>query len=89
MRNEKMYRLRIERGLTQREVAEAVGISQSAYAMIEGGHRHPRKAIEKKLADFFGVTVDELFFAENNHETQYEDELDAERDDENSDSNHP
>jgi len=62
-----MYQLRRERGLTQRQVAEAVGIRQSAYAMIESGHRHPRKAIEKKLADFFGVTVDELFFAHNNH----------------------
>ncbi len=61
LRNEKMYQLRRQRGLTQRQVAEAVGIKQSAYAMIESGHRHPRKAIEKRLADFFGVTVDELF----------------------------
>lgn len=38
-------------GLSQRQVAEAVGISQSSYAMIEGGHRHPRKEVEKKLAD--------------------------------------
>ena len=52
--NEKMYQLRRQRGLTQRQVAEAVGIRQSAYAMIESGHRHPRKAIEKRLADFFG-----------------------------------
>lgn len=65
-----MYQLRRQRGLTQRQVAEAVGIRQSAYAMIESGHRHPRKAIEKRLADFFGVTVDELFFAPSNHETR-------------------
>lgn len=68
MRNEKMYRLRLKMGLTQRQVAEAVGISQSSYAMIEAGRRHPRKEVEKKLADFFGVTVDELFFSQNNHE---------------------
>lgn len=58
-----MYRLRLKMGLTQRRVAEAVGISQSSYAMIESGRRHPRKEVEKKLADFFGVTVDELFLA--------------------------
>lgn len=57
-------------GLSQRQVAEAVGISQSSYAMIEGGHRHPRKEVEKKLADFFGVTVDELFFGQEYHDTQ-------------------
>lgn len=57
-------------GLSQYQVAEAVGISQSSYAMIEGGHRHPRKEVEKKLADFFGVTVDELFFGLEYHGTQ-------------------
>ncbi len=57
-------------GFSQRQVAEAVGISQSSYAMIEGGHRHPRKEIEKKLADFFGVTVDELFFGDHYHGTR-------------------
>ncbi|WP_341473991.1 helix-turn-helix transcriptional regulator [Desulfofundulus thermobenzoicus] len=72
MRNEKMYQLRLQMGLSQRQVAEAVGISQSSYAMIEGGHRHPRKEVEKKLADFFGVTVDELFFGRDYHESQLE-----------------
>jgi putative transcriptional regulator len=65
LRNEKMYRLRVRRKLSQKQVAEAVGITQSGYAMIEGGRRHPRKEIMKKLADFFGVTVDELFFSED------------------------
>ncbi|MEG3072471.1 MAG: helix-turn-helix transcriptional regulator [Candidatus Syntrophopropionicum ammoniitolerans] len=65
-----MFRLRSKMGFSQRQVAEAVGISQSSYAMIEGGHRHPRKEIEKKLADFFGVTVDELFFGDHYHETR-------------------
>lgn len=65
-------------GLSQRQVAEAVGISQSSYAMIEGGHRHPRKEVEKKLADFFGVTVDELFFGQEYHETQLEEKADDE-----------
>lgn len=67
MRNERMHALRLERGLTQKQVAQAVGITQSAYAMIEGGHRYPRKSVAKRLANFFGVTVDELFFAQDNH----------------------
>ncbi|WP_258359980.1 helix-turn-helix transcriptional regulator [Moorella sulfitireducens] len=68
MRNEKMYQLRRERGLTQKKVALAVGITQSAYAMIERGRRNPRKDTMKKLADFFGLTVDDLFFSNINHE---------------------
>ncbi len=65
MRNERLYRLRLRRKLSQKQVAEAVGITQSGYAMIETGRRHPRKEVMKKLADFFGVTVDELFFNED------------------------
>ncbi len=67
-----MYRLRLKMGLTQKRVAEAVGISQSSYAMIESGRRHPRKEVEKKLADFFGVTVDELFFGQDYHDMRLE-----------------
>ncbi|MEW6770245.1 MAG: helix-turn-helix transcriptional regulator [Bacillota bacterium] len=39
-----MYLLRVLRRLTQAEVAEAVGIAQSSYALIEGGRRHPPEA---------------------------------------------
>lgn len=70
MKNKKMLSLRTARGETQDEVARAVGITQSSYAMIEGGHRHPRKNIQKGLADYFSVTVDELFFDDDNHITQ-------------------
>lgn len=75
MRNERMHALRLERGLTQKQVAQAVGITQSAYAMIEGGRRYPRKSVAKRLADFFGVTVDELFFAQDNHISQSQQKL--------------
>ncbi|KAF1084950.1 HTH-type transcriptional regulator Xre [Sporotomaculum syntrophicum] len=70
MKNLRMLELRRAAGQTQKEIAEAVGISQSSYAMIEGGHRHPRKNVQKKLSDHFGVTVDELFFADLNHDTR-------------------
>jgi len=70
MRNQVMYKLRDSKGLTQAKVAKAVGISQSAYAMIENNQRQPRMALQKRLADFFGVTVDQLFFARDNHATR-------------------
>lgn len=53
------------RGLrTQKEIADSVGISQSTYAMYETGQRIPSDEVKIRLADFFGKTVQELFFAE-------------------------
>ncbi|MCM3703779.1 helix-turn-helix transcriptional regulator [Paenibacillus macerans] len=63
MKNEKMIELRGDRSL--REIAEQIGIPYSTYAMIESGHRFPRKTLAIKLAQFFETTVDELFFTPN------------------------
>ncbi|MBO5969522.1 MAG: helix-turn-helix transcriptional regulator [Clostridia bacterium] len=57
---EKLVALRGER--TQAEVATAVGISTSALAMYETGHRIPRDEIKLKLAVFYSTTVQVLFF---------------------------
>lgn len=45
-------------------VAAAVGISSSALGMYENNLRMPRDDIKKKIADFYGVTVQHLFFTE-------------------------
>ena len=66
MKNEVMISLRGEK--TQREIAKKLDVPLSTYAMIETGHRFPRRDLQLKLADFFGVTVDELFFTKNDHE---------------------
>ncbi|MGG4217264.1 helix-turn-helix transcriptional regulator [Paenibacillus jamilae] len=63
MKNQKMSELRGDRSL--REVAEQIGIPYSTYAMIETGRRFPRRNLQLKLARFYKVTVDELFFALN------------------------
>ncbi|MDQ0062330.1 helix-turn-helix transcriptional regulator [Paenibacillus harenae] len=68
MKNTKMAELRGTRSL--REVAKELDIPYSTYAMIETGHRFPRKELAMKLSNFYGVTVDELFFAHNDHETR-------------------
>ncbi|ASS76446.1 transcriptional regulator [Tumebacillus algifaecis] len=60
MKNEKMAALRGDR--TQKEMANEIGIPVSTYAMIEAGHRFPRRELQIKLARFFKLTVDELFF---------------------------
>lgn len=43
-------------------VSNAVGISRSALSMYEQGNRIPRDEIKVKLAKFYGMTVQEIFF---------------------------
>ena len=56
-------RLKELRGDRNREkVAEAVGISYSALGMYECNKRIPRDDVKKKLADFYNVSIQQLFF---------------------------
>lgn len=50
--------LRKRRGLTQQEVADALGIDRALYARYENGSRTPPLENLSNLADFFGVTLD-------------------------------
>jgi transcriptional regulator with XRE-family HTH domain len=58
----KLRELRGDRG--RDEVAEKVGISSSALGMYECNKRVPRDNIKKKLAEFYGVPIQQLFFDE-------------------------
>ena len=44
----------------QSDVAEYIGVNNSTYAYYERGTHNPTPETLCKLADFFGVTVDEL-----------------------------
>ena len=50
------------------EVANAVKVSRSALSMYENGARVPRDEIKIALANYYHVTVQELFYAEERHE---------------------
>lgn len=47
-------------GMTQNEVAKALGVNQSAVSFWESGRNQPRGKQMVKLAKLYGVTVDEL-----------------------------
>jgi predicted transcriptional regulator len=47
-------------GLTQKEVASRMGISQAALSQMESGEKKLRKASLEKLAGALGVTVEQL-----------------------------
>lgn len=62
-------RLKAARGdRTLREVAASIGITPSALSNYESGIRVPRDRIKVKLAGYYGVTIDSLFFENYTHE---------------------
>ena len=56
---ERVRELRKEKGLTQVEVAQAVGITSRAFQTLEAG-KNPGFVSLIKLADFFNVSIDYL-----------------------------
>ena len=57
---ERLRELRVERHLTQQEMAEFLGINTRAYQCYEGDDRRPNYEKLVALADFFGVSLDYL-----------------------------
>ncbi len=47
---------------TQQEVADAVGVTRSALGMYETGDRVPRDDIKVRLADFYKMPIQDLFY---------------------------
>jgi putative transcriptional regulator len=53
--------LRIEKGLAQGELAEAMGVSRQTINSIENDRYTPSLPLALALARYFGVTVEEMF----------------------------
>lgn len=58
--NERLKELRLAHGMSQMQLARAVGISQSAIAKWELGKTEPTASAIILLAGFFGETTDYL-----------------------------
>ena len=58
----KLLVLREEESLTQKDIADKIGITTSHYGMIEIGVRNPSLSTAYKLANFFKTTIEYIFF---------------------------
>lgn len=58
--NENLKRIRKQKGITQEAVANAVGVSTQAVSKWETSS-YPDGALLPQIADFLGVTIDELY----------------------------
>lgn len=61
---ERLKKLRLERKLTQKQIADHLGISQQSYALWENGKRRPKKI--QDIAEFFNVSPNYLLGRTNN-----------------------
>ena len=62
---ERIKELRVERGLSQEELAKQTGLSRSAISAWENGTRVPAVTAVAVLAEFFGASTDSLLGLEN------------------------
>ncbi len=63
---ENLLILRKNIGLTQKEIADRLGISRQAYANYETGNREPDIEVLKALSDLYDVSIDFLVKDEKN-----------------------
>ena len=60
MIGENLKKLRVEKSLTQGELAKMLGVSASSIGMYEQGRREPDHELLIKMSKIFSVSVDEL-----------------------------
>lgn len=61
----KIRELRLKKGLTMKQLGEILSVAESTISLYERGKRQPDFETLKRIADFFGVTIDYLLSDEN------------------------
>lgn len=60
----RIQNMRKQRKLTAEDLGKALNISSSAVNMYESGQRIPRDEVKIKIADFFGIPVETIFYVQ-------------------------
>lgn len=70
MFEDRLKRLRLARGLSQQETADALGLKVNTYRNYENNDREPNSTVLIKLGKYFGVTLDYLldYHCDKQHE---------------------
>lgn len=59
--NNRLKVLRAERDWSQQDLAERLGVSRQSVNAIEKGRYDPSLPLAFKIADVFGLTIEEIF----------------------------
>lgn len=60
--SEKLGNLRLKKNVSQSQVAESLGITEAAVSQYESGQRIPSDEVKIKLSNYYGVSVQDLFY---------------------------
>lgn len=61
----KIQELRRERKITQQELADALGVTRQTIISLENGKYKASLVLAHKTAQFFGMTIDDIFIFED------------------------
>lgn len=64
----RIHQLRKEHKVTQSELADAVNVTRQTIISLENGKYNASLILAHKLAQFFGVTIEELFIFDKEEE---------------------
>lgn len=65
--------LRLSSGLTQKQLAEAIGVEQSSICKYEGKTKViPSDSVKEQIADYFGVSIDFLMGRSEEAKNQFD-----------------
>ena len=67
--NENLKAARERRNMTQKEVADNIGVAKSTYSLYESGQREPNVQTIKRIADTLNVSADDLLGLTNEPQT--------------------
>ncbi|MBR1900519.1 MAG: helix-turn-helix transcriptional regulator [Lachnospiraceae bacterium] len=56
--------IRNERGIRQDELAKQMGVSRQTISSLENGRYNPSILLAHKIAQFFGMSIEEVFLFE-------------------------
>ena len=57
----KIENIRKEQGILQDEMAKALGVSRQTISSLENGRYNPSILLAYKIAQYFGMTIEEVF----------------------------
>ena len=56
--------IRKEKGIRQEEFAKSMGVSRQTISSLENGRYNPSIVLAYKIAQYFGMTIEEVFIFE-------------------------
>jgi putative transcriptional regulator len=67
----------LRNGVSRPKIAKQIGITPQMLGMIERGERTPSLGLAKRIADFYGVSIETIFFDINGHNMSPDEQADA------------